>query len=315
MVRLLNIALVFALLLLVGCSSKPSETVSEKVSIAFKAYKADNIDGALTILHNIPVMNDFDKAYVQRFIGVMYATKGDNNKAIDALKIATETGVLKKAAQGESLNLLADLQYKTKAYKDAIVTYQQWMDITGKEDAATFVKIGAAYTELNQQSKVITSANQAIKAYGDKQLPDPYILKINAHFELNQYKGVFEVVKTALKLFPENKHFNNIAAQFTRLPVKPNSNVNHSTPIVRIEPQYPRHAVKRRIEGWVQLSFDVDKAGKPTNIKVVKAQPRQVFDKSAIKALSRWIYHPKMKNGVPIIRKGLSVQLDYNFSK
>lgn len=293
--------------------------MTDQISVALNNYKADNIDEALTILHDIPVENDVDKAYVQRFIGVMYATKGDNNKAIDALKIATETGVLKKKAQSESLKLLADLQYKTKAYKDAIVTYQKWMDITGKEDAATLVKISSAYTALQQQYKVITSANQAIKAYGDKQLPAPYILKINAYYELNQYKGVFEVVQTALKLFPENKHFNNIAAKFIRLPVKPNSSANqakrYATPIVRIEPKYPRNAVKQRIEGWVQLSFDIDKAGKPTNIKVVKAQPQQVFDKSAIKALSKWTYQPKIENGVPTVRKGLSVQLDYSLRK
>jgi len=318
-VRVLNIAIVFTLLLLVGCSSKPSKTVAESVSVALKSYKADNIDGALTILHETPVENVFDNAYVQRFIGIMYAAKGDYSKAIEALEIATETGVLKRKAQGESLKLLADLQLKTKAHKEAIVTYKKWMDTTGEEDAATFVKIASAYTELQQHYKVITSANQAIKAYGDKQVPSPYILKINAYYELNQYKGVFEVVKTALKFFPENKHFNNISAKFIRLPVKKNSNTypdnRYSTPMVRIEPKYPRNAVKKQIEGWVQLSFDIDKEGKPTNINVIKSQPKKIFVNSAIKALSKWRYRPKIVNEIPIVQKGLSVQLDYELNK
>lgn len=324
MVRLFNIAIVFTLLLLVGCSSTPSKAVGENVSIAFKAYEADNIDGALTILHEIPVENDFDNAYVQRFIGVMYAVKGDNNKAIDALKIAIEAGVLKRTAQGESLKLLADLQFKNKVYKDAIVTYQKWMDTTGKEDAATFVKIASAYTELQQQYKVIASANKAIKAYGNKQIISPYILKINAFFYNKNYIRALEVAEVALQIFPDNKKLRSLSNNLIKLAVKGYSKPvykngklvsRNSTLMVRMVPKYPRNAVKQLIEGWVQLSFDINKAGKPINIKVIKAQPQQIFDMSAIKAVSKWKYSPKIENGMPIVQKGLSTQLDYKLSK
>ena len=324
MVRLFNITIVFTLLLLVGCSSKPSKTVAENVSVALKSYKADNIDGALTILHETPVVNVFDNAYIQRLMGVMYAAKGDNNQAIDALKIATEAGVLKKTAQGESLKLLADLLLQAKAYKDAIVTYQKWMDTTGEEDAATFVKIATAYTELQQQYKAIASANKAIKAYGNKQVISPYILKINALYNNKSYMRAQEVAEVALQLFPDNKKLRNLSNNLIKLAVKGYSKPvykngklvsRNSTLMVRMEPKYPRNAVKQKIEGWVQLSFYIDKEGTPVNIKVIKSQPQQIFDNSAIKALSKWKYRPKIENGIPIVEKGLSVQLDYELNK
>ena len=62
-------------------------SVGKKVGKAFEAYSADDIPGALTILLDINAKKDYDKAYVARFIAVMYATKGNEEaKAIKYLK-------------------------------------------------------------------------------------------------------------------------------------------------------------------------------------------------------------------------------------
>ncbi len=55
-------------------------SVGKKVQKAFEAYTADDIDGALVILKDIDANKDYDKAYVSRFIAVMYATKGRSRK-------------------------------------------------------------------------------------------------------------------------------------------------------------------------------------------------------------------------------------------
>ncbi|MCJ8275644.1 MAG: TonB family protein [Bdellovibrionales bacterium] len=46
------------------------------------------------------------------------------------------------------------------------------------------------------------------------------------------------------------------------------------TPIVRIEPQYPRKAAMAGTQGWVQLSFDITAMGTVTNVKVLNSKPR-----------------------------------------
>lgn len=61
-------------------------------------------------------------------------------------------------------------------------------------------------------------------------------------------------------------------------------------PIVRIEPEYPKHAAEENIEGSVVLSFNVDKNGATKNIKVIASEPQGVFDRSAKKALAQWQY-------------------------
>lgn len=74
----------------------------------------------------------------------------------------------------------------------------------------------------------------------------------------------------------------------------------------RIEPRYPVQAAQQGIEGYVVLKFDVTPAGSVTNVKVVKAQPEQTFEKEAARALSQWQYETS-SNG----QQGMLVQLDF----
>lgn len=71
-------------------------------------------------------------------------------------------------------------------------------------------------------------------------------------------------------------------------------------------------AKMQKQEGFVQLAFDIDRTGKPTNIRVVKATPEGVFDSAAICALSKWKYEPKVVDGKPMAQYGMRVQLDFS---
>lgn len=83
------------------------------------------------------------------------------------------------------------------------------------------------------------------------------------------------------------------------------------TPIVRIEPQYPRKAAMQGIQGWVVLSFDITASGTVDNVQVLDAQPKRIFDMEAKRALLKWKYKPKMEDGKPVAQPGEKVRLDF----
>jgi len=84
-----------------------------------------------------------------------------------------------------------------------------------------------------------------------------------------------------------------------------------ATPIVRIEPKFPTKAARDGIEGWVQLSFEINEIGGVENVQVINAEPKRVFDREARKALRKWKYKPKMVEGKAQRQTGLTVQLDF----
>lgn len=82
-------------------------------------------------------------------------------------------------------------------------------------------------------------------------------------------------------------------------------------PLVRIEPEFPRRAAARGIEGWVQVEFGIMPAGTVANARVVDAHPAGVFEDAALKAIARWKYTPAIVDGAPVARHGVQVVLRF----
>jgi protein TonB len=99
----------------------------------------------------------------------------------------------------------------------------------------------------------------------------------------------------------------NGGMEFVIAPPVPTDSINISRtaltdgehiPIVKVQPNYPNTAAKRGIEGYVILSFTILPSGATANAEVIESQPNSVFDKSALKAVERFKYKPKVVDGV-----------------
>lgn len=86
-------------------------------------------------------------------------------------------------------------------------------------------------------------------------------------------------------------------------------------PVFRVTPKYPISAANNGIEGWVDLSFDINEIGQVENVKVVNAEPKKIFDRAAKRALKKWKYQAKVLNGKAVMQTGLSVRLDFNMNE
>jgi len=95
--------------------------------------------------------------------------------------------------------------------------------------------------------------------------------------------------------------------------VLPMSN-NIMIPLIRTTPSYPSRALQRGLEGFVELSFTVDKLGSVIDPVVINAVPEGVFDRAALQSISRWKYSPAMNNGQPVetydVRHRIVFQMD-----
>ncbi len=86
-------------------------------------------------------------------------------------------------------------------------------------------------------------------------------------------------------------------------------------PLVRVNPEYPIRAAQRGIEGWVEVAFTISPTGTVTDAEVIGYYPSSVFNSAALRAIRRWKYNPKIENGKPVERPGVTVRLTFQLQK
>jgi protein TonB len=60
----------------------------------------------------------------------------------------------------------------------------------------------------------------------------------------------------------------------------------------QVEPAYPKQAFDRRIEGRVEIMFDIDDEGRVENVRFIYANPPRMFERDVRVALKKWRYTP-----------------------
>ena len=73
-------------------------------------------------------------------------------------------------------------------------------------------------------------------------------------------------------------------------------------PVYRVPPRYPHEAAIHGIEGTVRLRFTIDENGEVLDPEVLYSFPGHVFDREALRAVSRWRFRPRMVDGQPVRR-------------
>lgn len=70
-------------------------------------------------------------------------------------------------------------------------------------------------------------------------------------------------------------------------------------PLVAIQPDYPRRALERGIEGYVVVSFTITTQGLTRDIKVLESTS-SIFERNATRAAERLKYKPRIVDGTAV---------------
>ena len=80
------------------------------------------------------------------------------------------------------------------------------------------------------------------------------------------------------------------------------------------QPEFPTAARMSGIEGWVTVNYTIDDKGRVSDVRIVDAKPRKVFDSAVRKAVHNWRFEPTVVDGQPVARvmtQTIQFSLDY----
>jgi protein TonB len=83
-------------------------------------------------------------------------------------------------------------------------------------------------------------------------------------------------------------------------------------PLVHIQPQYPRRAAERGIEGFAIVELTVTVDGTVEDVRVIEADPPGYFERAAERAAYKFKYKPKVVNGDPVPVAGVQYLFTFN---
>ena len=82
----------------------------------------------------------------------------------------------------------------------------------------------------------------------------------------------------------------------------------------QVAPDYPVTAARKREEGTVMVRAEVDAAGKPTTVEVVRRSGSRELDRAAVDAVKRWSFQPAIRDG-KAVASTVQVPVEFNLDR
>ncbi|MHB1616259.1 MAG: energy transducer TonB [Metallibacterium sp.] len=196
---------------------------------------------------------------------------------------------------------------------------QREIDLLAKADPTNYTltilrsKLDAAHKMATQQQQAkktaaLAQAATAAAAAAQKQQQE----QAAAAAALKQQREQAAVARQQ----QEQQAAAAATAQKAAVVKAPAQTENRNAQVVRLVPaKYPLQAARNGEQGWVDVAFTVNPDGSVSNAHVTDAEPRRVFDRAAIDAVSRWQFKPALINGKPtavVVKRRIEFKLSGN---
>lgn len=180
-----------------------SQATAHKVQRANDLQLNDKLTQAIALLAEMNPRSAYDKAYVQRMLGVFYWQQGKQSQAISLLTKAVNSGLLHDDQAWTTERMLADILLSDAKYSQALPHYYKLTkNIPAKQKGdELWLRIAQAHYQQSQWQQVLT----AMKHYDGYRLKDtmsPLSIKLGAQLQLKQWQGASATLNRLIALEP-----------------------------------------------------------------------------------------------------------------
>lgn len=182
---------------------KLSQSIAVKVQKANNLQLDDKVNQAIDLLVSLKPIEPYDKAFVQRMLGVFYWQQGNPSKAISNLSEAVKSGLLQDDQAWVTQRMLADILLSEQKYSQALPHYYQLTKRIPKSQKGyeLWLRIAQSHYQLSQWSKVL-SAMKRYDGYKRKDEMSPLSIKLGAQLQLKHWNGATSTLNRLIAIEP-----------------------------------------------------------------------------------------------------------------
>ncbi|RYU47960.1 hypothetical protein ERW49_02575 [Aliivibrio finisterrensis] len=178
-----------------------------KVQRAIQLQQQDKIVQAIDVLAELSPSQPYDKAYVQRMLGVFHWQNGNSKAAVKSLSIAVNSQQLVDEQAWITQRMLADLLLTEQRFAEALPHYYQLTKTVPEKQKVgdLWFRIAQTHYQLSEWKKVLSALkqHQHMGKYkernNDRQL---LVLKLGAQLQLKHWKLAIPTLNALIVLEP-----------------------------------------------------------------------------------------------------------------
>ncbi|MCW8331719.1 hypothetical protein MD588_23240 [Photobacterium sp. SDRW27] len=197
-------ALVVALILATSpVYAELSQYTASKVQRAHNLQQEEKLDEAIRLLAELSPSKAYDKAFVQRMLGIFYWQQGSLNQAITNLSSAVNSGLLQDEQAWVTERMLADILLSDEQFKRALPHYYQLAKNIPESQKADelWLRIAQSHYQVGEWESVL----EAIKTYESLSRVDdiqPLTIKLGAQLQLKKWRPALPTLNRLIVLEP-----------------------------------------------------------------------------------------------------------------
>ncbi|WP_120512083.1 tetratricopeptide repeat protein [Photobacterium salinisoli] len=188
----------------IALSAQLSQYTAGKVQQAQKLQLEDKVSAAIVLLREMDISRAYDKAFVNRMLGVYYWQDGKPSLSIQRLTQAIESGQLDDEYLRSTQRMLADILLSQAQYQKALSYYYQLSKSIPATDKADelWLRIAQANYQLEEWRSVLSAIQHYERVHKQKEV-QPLSLKLGAQLQLQQYKSALPTLSSLITLEPQ----------------------------------------------------------------------------------------------------------------
>jgi hypothetical protein len=200
-----------------------SKEVYERIQKAQESVDAEDYSGALRTLNNLynpDKLTEYEQANVLNYIGYIYYNMEDMANAIRTYEKLLAIPSLEPQMAKQTTFTMAQLLTVEENYPKALSTLDKWFTLESNPAPEPFILKAQIHYHLNQYQAMVQPIEAAMQVARNRNKPvkeNWWGLLNFAYFQQENYSKVRDIQKTLLMSWPKKRYWKSLAGAYTEL--------------------------------------------------------------------------------------------------